>query len=155
MFKQIVLLCLPVGRVASDLGQILPPLTAAQTSLCQRYLLMSESIRIRPVQRVFITQQTWSCAICVYRHLQMGILIGAVTVRECRLRLWVQVKGGLCSCLHSLSGPDMRGVSCSSTPPFGWREGTETRASCSPWGSLGMLSRSLLSASSEQASSAY
>lgn len=60
MFKQIVLLCLPVGRFALDLGQILLPLTAAWPNLCQRYLLMSGNIRIRPVQQVFITLQTWS-----------------------------------------------------------------------------------------------
>lgn len=60
MFKQIVLLCLPVGRFALDLGQILFPLTAAWPNLCQRYLLMSGIIRIRPMQQVFITLQTWS-----------------------------------------------------------------------------------------------
>lgn len=102
-----MLLCLPVGRFASDLGQILLPVTAAQPELCQSYLLMSESIKIRPVQWVFITQQTWSYAICMYRYWQTGILIGAVTVRGCRLRLCVEVKGGLCSCLCSLSGPDI------------------------------------------------
>lgn len=36
VFKQIALLCLPVGRYASELGLILLPLTAAYPSLCQR-----------------------------------------------------------------------------------------------------------------------
>lgn len=58
IFKQIMLLCLPVGRFASGLGHILLPLTPAQPTLCQKHLLMAESIRIRPAQQVFITQRT-------------------------------------------------------------------------------------------------
>lgn len=118
MFKQIVLLCLPVGRFASDLGQILLPLTAARPDFCQRYLLMSESIRIRPTQQVFITRQTRSYAVCMYRYLQTDILIVGVTVRGCRLMLCVQVKESLCSCLCPLRGPNTERADCCSTPPF-------------------------------------
>lgn len=107
MFKQIVLLCLPVGRFASDLGQILLPLTDLCPDLCQRYLLMSGSIRMKPAQQVFITRQTWSYAICMYGYLQTDILIGGVTVRGCSLMLYVQVKEGLCCCLCSVRGPNI------------------------------------------------
>lgn len=96
MFKQIMLLCLPVGRFASCLGQILLPLTAARPNLCQRYMLMSEGIRIRPAQQVFVTQQTWSHAICMYSYLQTYLHVQIFANKDILIR-GVTVRGaGLC-----------------------------------------------------------